>query len=158
MQLLDVIFIQRNVPPGIEDELRGLGISGDLLFVSRLERSQVQVRKQQIHFAIGESRALDSSRRTNGLHCRNLSQRRQPIRCKGTERLPGSFELVDLADKAEQVWSKDKVSEWIQRHTRNNTRKYPNAGLGIFGWEIGYCSSLSYIHDTKSYFRQEYGT
>src|SRR5436190_22613307 len=110
MQLLDVVFIQGNIPPGIEDKLSGLGIAGDLLLVSRLEGPQVEVRKKQIHFAIGQSRALDSSRRTDGLDGRNLAQCGEPFGRKGTERFPCPFELVDLADKPEQIRSKDKVS------------------------------------------------
>jgi hypothetical protein len=58
--LPDVTFCQVDNFPGSKDRLHGVGVAGDLLLVAAGERLNVQIRKEQFHFPVGELRTLNS--------------------------------------------------------------------------------------------------
>lgn len=60
MQLLDLIFVERNVLPGLEHEIHQLGVAGHLLLVTCLERMDSQIREQLLDFAVRELAAFDA--------------------------------------------------------------------------------------------------
>ena len=62
MQLLDVVFGERDLAPGLEEQLHRFGITGDFLLVSRCERFDLQIGEQSLHFAVGEFAAFNASR------------------------------------------------------------------------------------------------
>jgi hypothetical protein len=62
MQLLDVIFSERDLFPGLENQLHRFGATGYFLLVSRCERFDLQVGEQPLHFAVGEFAAFNASR------------------------------------------------------------------------------------------------
>ena len=80
VKLLDVVLGQWNVMPGIEDEVRRIGVPGNLLFVPRTERSKIEVREQEIDFPVRELGPFDSCGRPDRLYRRYMAQCRQTVR------------------------------------------------------------------------------
>lgn len=62
MQLLDVVFCERDLAPGLKDQLHGFGITGHFLLVPRCERFDIEIRKQSLNFTIREFAAFDAGR------------------------------------------------------------------------------------------------
>ena len=53
MQLFNVIFSEGQVGPGVEHELHGIGIAGNLLFISRAKALDLQVAQKVVHLRVG---------------------------------------------------------------------------------------------------------
>jgi hypothetical protein len=140
VQLLDMIFGERNVRPRIEDHFRCLCIARNFLFISRCKRTQIEIREQGVDFRIGQFRAFNSCGCSDRFHRRHPSQGCEPIGRKIPEGLPGSFKFVDLSDEPEQVRRERGVLEGMKggSHTRKYTRKYPKGKSGIYGYRYGY--------------------
>jgi hypothetical protein len=60
VKLSDVILGKGNIPPRIEHQFRRLRVSGNLLFIPRPKRSQIQVREKEVYLSIREPRSFDS--------------------------------------------------------------------------------------------------
>ena len=75
MQLLDVVFGERDLFPGPEEKLHRFGVPGDFLLVSRGERFDLQIEEQPLNFSVGEFAAFDAGRRTDAFNCCDASQR-----------------------------------------------------------------------------------
>jgi hypothetical protein len=99
VQLLDMVFAQRHLAPGVENQLGGLGISGHFLLIAGSERSQIQVGKQNVDFSIRQLRAFDSSGGAHRLHRGHMTQRREAVLSQVAERFPRPLELIDFADE-----------------------------------------------------------
>jgi hypothetical protein len=62
MQLLDVVFGERDLSPGLEEQFHRFGVTGNFLLVSRCERFDLKIGEQPLHFAVGEFAAFNASR------------------------------------------------------------------------------------------------
>ena len=68
MQLLDMVFSDGYVGPGMEDRLHDLGIAGDFLFVSCGEFLDIEAGEHLLDLAVGQLASLDARGGTNTLN------------------------------------------------------------------------------------------
>ena len=61
VKLLDVIFGDGDVLPGMEDGFHDLGITGDFLLIASVELFNFQVGKQSLNLSVGELTAFNAS-------------------------------------------------------------------------------------------------
>ena len=59
VQLANVILVERNLGPRVEDKLHHFSVAGDLCFVSRSKRTGVQPGQQVLDFIIGQMGTFD---------------------------------------------------------------------------------------------------
>ena len=125
VQLLDVVFGDRDLFPRPEHELHRFGVAGDLLLVAGGEGLDVEVGEQAFDLAVGELAALDPGGGADALDGRDAPQRRQPFGRDGSERPPGALELVDLGDQRQDLRG-DPDGVDSDAHTRIDTQLHPN--------------------------------
>lgn len=75
VQLLDVVFVERNVLPRTEHQIHQLGVTGHFLFVAVVERLNGQVGEQTLHLPVSQLAALDAGRRSDAFDGRHPPQR-----------------------------------------------------------------------------------
>jgi hypothetical protein len=128
VELLDVILGQWNIGPGIEDHLGRFRVAGNLLFISRLEGTQIKIRQKQVHLNVSQCRAFNSRGCADGFHSCYALEGCKAVGRKIPERFPRALEFIDLADQSEKVRRERRVLEGIDggaTHTRKYTLKYP---------------------------------
>ena len=61
MQLLDVVFGERDLSPRLEEQLHRFGVTGDFLLVSRSRRFDLHIGEQPLYFTVGKFAAFHTS-------------------------------------------------------------------------------------------------
>ena len=84
VELLDVVFRDRNLRPRMKDGFHDLGVSSDLLLVAGGKGFDLQIGEQALHVAVGEFAALDARRGANALDGRHAAQGAQAFGRQGS--------------------------------------------------------------------------
>jgi hypothetical protein len=114
VELLDVVFVERNFLPRTKHQVHKLGVTGNFLLVTRLEGLNRQIGEQTLHLPIGQFTALDAGGRPDTFDGGNPAQGREAIGRKHAQSSPSAFELVNPGNQAQdfrynlQVGSKHK--------------------------------------------------
>ena len=126
VQLLDVVFGDRDVFPRPEHKLHRLGIAGDLLLVAGGEGFDLEVGEQPFDLAVGELAALDPGGGADALDRGDAPQRRQPFGRERSQRPPGALEFIDLGNQRQDLRG-DPEGVGSDGHTRIDTQSHPNS-------------------------------
>src|ERR1035437_4791317 len=103
MELLDMVFRDRNLGPCTKDGLHHFGITGNFLFVAAGKFSYLQIGEQALDLAIRKLAALDARGRTDAFDGGDMAQSLQPLRRERSQRAPCALEFVNLCNQRQQL-------------------------------------------------------
>lgn len=99
MQLLDMVFVGRNVLPSAEYKIHQFRIASDFLLITRVERFDLEIGEQVFDFTIGKFASFNARRRADAFKRGDPTQSKQPIQRQCAQRTPSPFEFVDPGDQ-----------------------------------------------------------
>src|SRR5579872_2845410 len=126
VQLLDVVFGDRDVFPRPEYKVHRFGVAGDLLLFAGSEGPDFDIGEKALDLTVGELAALNAGRGADALDGGDAAQRRQPFRRDGSERPPSALEFVHLGNQRQNLRG-DPDGVDTDAHTRIDTQFHPNS-------------------------------
>jgi hypothetical protein len=103
VQLLDVIFSQRDGVMAIEDHFHRIGIACDFLLVATGERLGFHPGEQLLHFRIIELGAFNTRGRPGAFNRGYPPKSCQPFGRKTFNNFPAALELIDIGDELQDL-------------------------------------------------------
>ena len=101
VELLQMVFVQREIGPAFKNPLHHPGVARHLLLVAGGERCLVQAGQQPFHLVIGQLDPLNARGGADALNRGAVPQRQQPLRGQRPQRLPLPLRLIELGDEVQ---------------------------------------------------------
>ena len=109
VQLLDVIFRQRQVVIVCENRLHESGVPRHLLLVAGGKGAYFHAAQQCVHLGVGQTYPFNARGRTDAFNGCDAAQGRQPLRGDLAKCPPCPFELINTGDKTQHFLRGAKI-------------------------------------------------